>query len=85
MRVFENAAQGLCLLCDEQKDLPKLELVEGQDYVGFKRIEEAVEKFIYLKKNPEVMARIALSGQTKLSKHTYTNRAIEMFKTLGLQ
>lgn len=75
MRVFENAAQGLLVFCDRQRDLPKLGLVEGDDYVAFDSIPEAVDKFRYLLSRPDEVERIAKSGQQKLAGATWEARA----------
>lgn len=82
MRVFENAAQGLMVLCDRQKDLEKLGLKDGEHYVGFDSTPEAVEKFKWLLDNPQEVERIAKSGQEALKKETYEQRIREMLSWL---
>lgn len=82
MRVFENAAQGLMVFCDRQKDLEKLGLKEGEHYVGFDSTQEAVEKFKWLLENPKEVERIAWNGKEALRKETYEQRIQEMLSWL---
>jgi len=82
MRVFENAAQGLLVFCDQQRDLTKLGLKDGNHYVGFAHHEEAVNKFRHLMENPDEVALIAQNGHAALAKETYTNRAETIFGAL---
>lgn len=84
MRLFENAAMGLCLLTDRQRDLEKLGLKEDRDYVGYSTIDEAVEKMRWLKANPARRAEIAESGRQVLAIHTYANRAQQILTWAGL-
>lgn len=82
MRVFENAAQGLCIFCDLQKDLDKLGLKDGTHYIGFGSPDEALEKFRYMLLAPEVVSQIAKSGKEALKNETYEARAQTMFNYL---
>jgi glycosyltransferase involved in cell wall biosynthesis len=82
MRVFENAAQGLCVFADRQRDLSKLGLKEGRHYVAFSSIDEAVNKFKWLMDSPEIVEQIANAGRKALSKETYESRVETMFSYL---
>jgi spore maturation protein CgeB len=82
MRVFENAAQGAMVFCDEQMDLPKLGLQEGWDYVGFRKQSEAIEKFQKLMQEPERVKFISARGKASLAPHTYAARAKELLGCL---
>lgn len=87
MRVFENAAQGLMLFCDEERDLGKLGLYNGVHYIGYESTECAVSKFQYLKDHPNIVSEIAQAGKEQLARHTYAARAetiIEVCRQGGL-
>jgi hypothetical protein len=83
MRVFENAAQGLLIFCDRQRDLEKFGLADGIHYVGFDSIPEAVSKFQELLSDPEEVQEIAHNGQAALRYETYEQRVQEIFSYLG--
>lgn len=82
MRVFENAAQGLMVFCDRQKDLEKLGLKEGEHYVGFSSTGEASAAFKWLLHYPDEVEKIAKAGQEALKKETYEQRIREMLSWL---
>lgn len=83
MRVFENAAQGLLVFADNQRDLEKLGMREGEHYVGFSSIDEAVDKFSYLMNHPKEVSVIAARGKDFLKEHTWESRAKSIISIVG--
>lgn len=81
MRVFENATQGCLILCDRMKDLDKLGLTEGQDYIGYSTVEEAVGEFRLHGFRNEENELIASNGKVTLAAHTYEARAQTILDT----
>lgn len=85
MRLFENAAQGLCILCDRQHDLGKLGLMESTDYWGFDSVNGVVDTFQYLLTHPEMLQQTASFGKEALAAHTYEARAQTIIDTCQAQ
>jgi hypothetical protein len=82
MRVFENAAQGLMIFADRQRDLEKMGLRDGTHYVGFASIEEAVMQFAQLMREPQRVSEIAKAGKLALCNETYEARARTILSSL---
>lgn len=75
MRLFENAAQGLTILCDRQRDLGLLGLREGTDYMCYESVEQAIFFMQYAKEHPDGAQWMANNAKAKLAAHTYEARA----------
>lgn len=65
-RVLEIMAMNLCPVIDRVQDLDTLGFVEDQHYLGFDEIDEAIEKVLWAKRNPEESNSIALSAYNKV-------------------
>lgn len=81
MRFFEALASGALLVTDRiENGLPDL-FREGEHYVGYSTVEEAIEKIDYYLKNPVERETIALEGQrVALAHHTYLHRWEEIIR-----
>jgi glycosyltransferase involved in cell wall biosynthesis len=81
MRFFEALASGALLVTDRiENGLPDM-LREGEHYVGYSTVEEAIEKIDYYLKNPVDRMAIAFEGQrVALAHHTYLNRWKEIIR-----
>jgi Glycosyl transferases group 1 len=81
MRLFEALASGALLITDRIKNGLNELFVEGEHYVGYATIEEAIEKIDYYLVNAEERMRIASAGQgLVLNCHTYRHRWAELEK-----
>ena len=75
MRFFEALASGALLVSDRIKNGLDELFTEGEHYVGYTTVEEAIEKIDYYLANPEERMKIALAGQKLvLDSHTYRHR-----------
>lgn len=73
-RTFEATGAGSCLLTD-RASLMKDEFISDEEIVSYNSFEEAKDKYLYLSKNPNKCAEIALKGQKRtLRDHTTLNR-----------
>ena len=88
-RVFELMAMRLCPVINRVPDLPKF-FVEGEHYLGFDSIEEAVEKVLWAKEHPTEAEQIAENAWKKVWKpdssgypqHSYCDRVEQILKSL---
>lgn len=71
-RVFELMAMGLCPVINRVPDLAKYGFEEGKHYLGFSSLDEAVEKVLWAKNNPEWAKAIALAGYQKVHQEDWT-------------
>ena len=71
-RVFELMAMKLCPVIDRCDDLDKMGFVEGQHYLGFSNLEEAVVRVLWAKGNPDEAEAIALSAYNKVNQDNLT-------------
>ncbi len=81
-RFWEGLAMRRLVLANRVPDLQELEFKEGEDYVGFSTIEEAVEKAKYYSVNDSERERIALNGWKKVQPHTYQERCKTIIKAM---
>jgi spore maturation protein CgeB len=63
-RFFETPAFGLAPVMNRVPDA-HLFLTEGEDYLGFSNLGEAVEKVLYLKNNPKEIERLSINANEK--------------------
>jgi len=85
-RVFELMAMRLCPVIDRCKDLSRMGFVEGQHYLGFDKLPEAVEKVLWAKEHPEEAGAIALSAYNKVHQDslTYDKLVLDVLKECNL-
>ena len=82
-RFFETPAFGLPMVTNRVPDA-HLFLEEGEDYLGFSDLPEAIEKVLYLKNNPDEAERIARNGYEKIQPHNYDARVQQILQECGL-
>lgn len=78
-RFFETPAFGLPMVANVVPE-SHLFLEDGEDYLGFVSLSEAIDRVKYLKDNPTVASRIAENGRKKILPHTYDARVQEFLK-----
>lgn len=77
-RIFEAMACGAFVISDYQKDVFSL-FRDGEHLVGFKTVDELIEKIQYYLHHPNERINIAKRGRHEvLKKHRYVNRIEEM-------
>lgn len=81
-RFFETPAFGLAPVMNIVPDAHRF-LTEGEDYLGFTSMGEAVEKVLYLKNNPAEIGRIRENGWKKIRPHTYDARINQVLRDCG--
>jgi glycosyltransferase involved in cell wall biosynthesis len=75
MRFFEALASGALLVTDRIANGVSDIFREGEHYVGYSNIKEAIQKIDYYLENPVERKIIALEGQrVALAHHTYSHR-----------
>lgn len=85
-RFFEAMAMKQVLLANRLPHIEELGFVEGEHYLAFSTIEEALEKFVWARANQSLYAdAIALNAyQLVHQKHTYENRIQQIFDITGV-
>lgn len=83
-RFWEGLAMKRLVLTNRVPDLAQLEFVEGEDYVGFDTLEEAVEKAQYYLAHDEEREKIAANGWKKVQPHTYEARCKQLLEIVKL-
>lgn len=81
-RFWEGLAMKRLVLTNRVPDLKKLDFVEGEDYVAFDTIEEAVEKALYYATHKQERESIAESGYLKVRPHTYQQRCQQILSSI---
>jgi Glycosyl transferases group 1/DUF based on E. rectale Gene description (DUF3880) len=83
MRAFEVMAAGALLVTDRIKNGLEDILVEGEHYIGYSSVEEALEKIDYYLDNATERECISRKGQAEvLEKHTYITRWRDIERTV---
>jgi hypothetical protein len=82
-RFFETPAFGLAPVMNQTPDA-HLFLTEGEDYLGFVNLEEAVANVLHLKNNPEEAKAMAERAHSKILPHTYDARVEQILQECGL-
>jgi spore maturation protein CgeB len=78
VRVFEAMGMGRPLVANRTPDIMKL-FVDGEDFLGFDTVEEAVSQVDRILGDPSLEAALSLSGHAKVaSKHTWDHRIQEI-------
>jgi hypothetical protein len=85
-RVFELMAMKLCPVIKRTPDLAQYGFIEGEHYLGFSTLDEAVEKVLWAKNNPEWADAVALSAYNKVNTEnwTYDKLVLDVLKETGL-
>lgn len=80
-RVFEIMAMKLVPVLNRLPGLDQLGFVEGQHYLGFSNMDEAVEKVMWAMNNRPFAEQIALQAYQFVNwkSHTYDNRISQIF------
>ena len=82
MRVFENMAQGCCVLADWVPDFEKLGLKNFSQLVTYRTDDEAVELFGVLVADNKLRTNIAKDGEEWVRSHTWDERVKVMLNAL---
>lgn len=85
MRFFEAPAAGAMLLTAHSAVNGQDELLrEGEEYVSFTGLQDALDKIDYYLAHPDARQRIAQAGQAAvLARHTYAQRMAQLLQTVG--
>lgn len=81
-RVFENAAQGCCVLADRAKDFDKLDWKPYRDYVPYDDADDLVRKATALVQ-ADKWREYAMLGQAAAQPHTWEARAREVLRVVS--
>ncbi len=86
-RVFEVMAMRLVPVMNRIPGLSALGFVEGRHYLGFSTLEEAVEKVMWAKENPDFAKQIANQAYQFVyeNKMTWDNRVDYILEKVGLK
>lgn len=86
-RVFEICAMKLVPVLNRLPGLDKLGFEEGRHYLGFSTMDEAVERVLWAKENPDFAKQIALQAHNFVheSGFTYDENIRQIFKDVGLE
>lgn len=85
-RVFEIMAMRLVPVINRLPGLDELGFEDGRHYLGFSNMDEAVEKVLWAKNNPDFAKQIALEAYQFVHNHdmTYDNRIRQILSELGV-
>ena len=81
MRVFENMAQGCCVLMDRCPDMERLGFVEGEHYAAYTDAEDCVRQARRLL-HTGLWQAMARRGQAAVRPHTWDARAEQLLDTV---
>lgn len=82
-RCFELMALGLPAVMNRVPDLITM-FRDGEDFLGFSTLDEAVKAVKFLLANPEAAAKIAANGLKAVEKHSWDNRIQTILEKVGL-
>lgn len=84
-RVFEIMAMRMVPVLNRLPGLDALGFVDGEHYLGFSSMDEAVEKVIWAKSHPDQSKQIANIAYQYVYEHdmTWNNRIRQILKTMG--
>lgn len=85
-RVFELMGMKLCPVINKVPDLDRLGFVDGEHYLGFHSLSDAVERVLWAKEHEDEVRQIAYNACTKVieDNHTYANRVDTILRECGL-
>lgn len=81
-RAFELPAMKICPVMNLVSDIGKF-FSQGEDYLGFTNLDEAVERVVWAKEHPIRMQEIAEHGYQTVLPHTYDARCEQILKESG--
>lgn len=86
MRFFECLSYGVCQVCNSTMDgWRELGFREGEHFLGWKTLEEAVAKIKWALDNPVEREQVAEAGMEAVRKnHTYEDRVWQLLREVGL-
>jgi hypothetical protein len=82
-RVWEAFALGIPLVTNRVPDLSTF-FVEGEHYLGFDTVDEAIEKIEFLLNNPEHAQIMANAANRKVKAHTWDKRIQQVLEVCKL-
>lgn len=84
-RVFEIMAMRMVPVLNRLPGLDALGFVDGEHYLGFSSMDEAVEKVMWAKSHPDFAKQIANIAYQYVYEHKmdWDNRASQILKTMG--
>lgn len=87
MRCFEIPSTGAAMLANSDvQGLDDLGFRDGENFVGYCGVEDAVGKAQWMLAHPEERETIAAAGHRLVrEKHTYAHRVAEMLATCGIE
>ena len=71
-RFFELLAFRLCVVADRCDDMERMGFIEGTHYLGFSNTQEAIDKVLWAKNNPDEAQMIANNGYQFVHSQNYT-------------
>lgn len=85
-RVFEIMAMRLVPVLNRLPGLDELGFEDGRHYLGFSNMDEAVERVLWAKNNPDFAKQIALEAYQFVHNHdmTYDNRIRQILSEFGV-
>jgi hypothetical protein len=85
-RVFEIMAMRLVPVINRLPGLDELGFEDDRHYLGFSNMDEAVEKVLWAKNNPDFAKQIALEAYQFVYNHdmTYDNRIRQILSEFGV-
>lgn len=84
-RTFEIMAMRMIPLVNRLPHLDELGLIEGTHYLGFDTIQEAVDKAVWARTNPDFAQAIAICAHNFVHEnHTYEKRVQQIFDEVGI-
>lgn len=82
-RVFELMAMGLVPVINRVPDLGEIGFREGEHYLGFSNMDEAVEQALRVKRSPDVYRGMAMVAREEVKPHTYDARIGQILQECG--
>jgi hypothetical protein len=81
-RAFELPAMKLCPVMNKVTDADRI-FVDGVDYLSFSNLNEAIEKVVWAKENPDKAQQIAERAYKNVEYETYDERVTTILKETG--
>lgn len=83
-RVWEAFGMGLPLVANHVPDMNTF-FVDGEHYLGFDTLQQAVEQAVYLIENPNEAKKIADAGHRKVNGNSWDKRIQQVLETCRLR
>lgn len=81
-RAFELAAMKMCPVMNLVPDIGRF-FSQGEDYLGFRNLDEAVERVVWAKEHPMEARQIAEHAYKTVQPHTFDARVEQILKESG--